>query len=135
MLNYIIFSIIGGILFGILDGVINANPIAQKLYQVYKPLARKSLNIIAGLVIDLIYGFVLAGVFLILYQSLPGEIGIVKGISLGILVWFFRVVMSAAAQWVMYIVPLNTIIYSIFAGLGEMLLLGIFYGLLLKPAL
>lgn len=135
MLNYIIFSIIGGILFGILDGVINANPLARKLYQVYKPLARKSLNIIAGLVIDLIYGFVLAGVFLILYQSLPGEIGIVKGISLGILVWFFRVVMSAAAQWVMYIVPLNTIIYSIFAGLGEMLLLGIFYGLLLKPAL
>lgn len=135
MLNYIIFSIIGGILFGVLDGVINANPLAQKLYQVYKPLARKSLNIIAGLVIDLIYGFVLAGIFLILYQSLPGEIGIVKGISLGILVWFFRVVMSAAAQWVMYIVPLNTIIYSTFAGLGEMLLLGIFYGLLLKPAL
>ncbi len=134
MPNYIIVSIISGVLFGFLDGAINANPLAQKLYEVYKPLARKSLNMIAGFVIDLVYGFVLAGVFLLLYQSLPGQVGMVKGISLAILVWFFRVVMYAASQWVMYTIPIKTALYSIIAGLGEMLILGIFYGLLLSPS-
>lgn len=133
MTNYIIFSIIGGLLFAILDGILNANPLAARLFEIYKPLARKSLNLIAGIVIDLVYGFVLAGVFWILYKSLPGDIGILKGISFGILGWFFRVVMSAASQWMMYTVPMKTTLYSVFSGLGEMLILGIFYGLTLKP--
>lgn len=133
MTKYVIFSIIGGLLFAVLDGVINANPLAARLFEIYKPLARKSLNLIAGIVIDLVYGFVLAGVFWILYKSLPGDIGILKGISFGILVWFFRVVMSAASQWMMYTVPVKTTLYSVFSGLGEMLILGIFYGLTLKP--
>ncbi len=132
MTGFIIVSIIGGILFGILDGVINANPIAQRLYQVYKPIAKKSLNLPAGIVIDLVYGFVLAGVFLILYNSLPGESGLVKGLSYAVLIWFFRVVMSAASQWVMYIIPIKTLVYSIFSGLVEMLILGVFYGLTQK---
>ena len=129
MTGFIIVSIIGGFLFGILDGVINANPLAQKLYQVYKPITKKSLNLPAGIVIDLVYGFVLAGVFLILYPSLPGESGLIKGLSFAVLIWFFRVVMSAASQWVMYIVPIKTLIYSLAAGLIEMLILGVFYGL------
>ena len=132
MTRFIIVSIIGGILFGILDGVINANPVAQRLYQVYKPIAKKSLNFPGGIVIDLVYGFVLAGVFLILYNSLPGESGFIKGLSYAGLIWFFRVVMSAASQWVMYIIPIRTLIYSIVVGLIEMLILGIFYGLALK---
>ncbi len=133
MLSNIIVSLVGGILFGLMDGLINANPLAQKMYEVYKPLARKSLNLLAGILIDLVYGFVIAGVFLLLYHSLPGDSGVVKGLSLGILVWFFRVVMSGVSQWVMYVVPVRTIIYSIFAGMGEMLILGILYGLFLKP--
>ncbi len=31
MIRYIIVSIVSGILFGILDGVINANPLARRL--------------------------------------------------------------------------------------------------------
>ncbi len=33
MINYIIKSIIAGLVFGILDSVIQANPIAVKLYE------------------------------------------------------------------------------------------------------
>jgi hypothetical protein len=44
MPGYILFSIVSGILFAILDGVINANPLAQRLYAVYKPIARTSIN-------------------------------------------------------------------------------------------
>ena len=134
MIRYIIVSIVSGILFGILDGVINANPLAQRLYEVYKPIARTSINPLAGIVIDLIYGFVMAGVFLLLYKSLPGETGLVKGVSFTFLVWFFRVVMYAASQWVMFNVPVEALLYSLVAGLGEMLILGVLYGLTLKPA-
>ncbi len=131
MTGYLIVSVISGILFGILDGVINANPMAQRLYAVYKPIARTSINPLAGIVIDLAYGFILAGVFLLLYNSLPGEIGLVKGVSFAFLVWFFRVVMYAASQWVMFNVRLEALLYSLVAGLGEMLILGVLYGLTL----
>jgi len=134
MIGYVIVSIVNGILFGILDGVINANPLAQRLYEVYKPIARTSINPLAGIVIDLVYGFVMAGVFLLLYKSLPGETGLVKGVSFAFLVWFFRVIMYAASQWVMFNVSIEALLYSVAAGLGEMIILGVLYGLTLKPA-
>lgn len=133
-MGYLIVSIVSGILFAFLDGVINANPLAQRLYEVYKPLARTSINPAAGMAIDLAYGFIMAGVFLLLYPSLPGETGLLKGVSFACLVWFFRVAMSAASQWVMFRVPAKAVLYSLVAGFGEMLILGVLYGLTLKPA-
>ena len=112
MITYSIVSAISGILFGILDGVINANPFAQKLYQFYKPIARTTINPVAGIMIDLVYGFIMAGLFLLLYKCLPGESGLVKGLSFAVMAWFFRVVMSAASQWMMFNVPAETILYS-----------------------
>ena len=135
MSGYIIVSVVSGILFGILDGVINANPIAQRLYAVYKPIAKTSIKPLAGIVIDLVYGFVMAGVFLLLYNSLPGETGFIKGISFAVLAWFFRVVMYVASQWVMFKVPMQTLLYTLVTGLGEMLVLGVLYGLTLKPGM
>ncbi len=133
MANYAIISIISGILFGVMDGLINANPLAQRLNRVFQPIAKKSLNILAGILIDLVYGFLMAGVFLLLYKSLPGETGFIKGILFAIMVWFFRVVMNAASHWMMYTVPGITLIYTVLAGLAEMIILGIMYGLFLKP--
>jgi hypothetical protein len=133
MSGFIIISISSGILFAILDGVINANPIAQRLYQVYKPIAKTSINPMAGIVIDLLFGFVMAGIFLLLYGSLPGETGFIIGMSFAVLAWFFRVVMYVASQWMMFIVPVKTLVYSLGAGLSEMLILGMLYGLTLKP--
>jgi hypothetical protein len=134
MTRYLIVSVVSGILFGILDGAINANPLAQRLYEVYRPIAKTSINPLAGIVIDLAYGFIMAGVFLLLYKSLPGGTGIIKGVSFAFLVWFFRVVMSVASQWVMFNVPVETLLYSLGVGLCEMLVLGLLYGLTLKPA-
>ena len=133
MTNYIIVSVISGFLFGILDGLINANPLATRLFEVYKPIAKTSLNFVAGMIIDLAYGFILAALFLLLYPSLPGEVGLVKGVSFALMVWFLRVVMSVASQWMMYKVPLKTLVYSLLTGFGEMLILGILYGLTLQP--
>ncbi len=133
--TYLILGVISGILFGVLDGLINANPLAARLYAVYKPIARTSLNLPAGIIIDLVYGFIMAGVFLILYTSLPGETGILKGVSFAVLAWFFRVIMQAVSQWMMYLIPVRTLLYTAIAGLGEMLVLGILYGLTLRPAM
>ena len=134
MITYIIVSIISGVLFGVLDGLISVNPLAQSLYEVYKPIAKTSINALAGITIDLIYGFVMAGVFLLLYQSLPGEVGLVKGVCFAIIIWFFRVVMYVASQWVMFNVPVNALLYTLVTGLCEMLILGILYGSTLKPS-
>jgi len=90
MIRYFIVSIIGGVLFGVMDAGISANSYAREVYEVYRPIARTHVNIAAGIMIDLGYGFVMAGLFLLLYSSLPGETGLVKGLSYGALAWFFR---------------------------------------------
>jgi hypothetical protein len=87
--RYVIVSLASGILFGALDGLINANPLAQRLYEVYRPIARASVNAPVGVAIDLVYGFVLAGIFLLLYASLPGRLG--EGNQL----WIARVVLRS----------------------------------------
>ncbi len=133
MITYIIVSIVSGILFGIMDGSINANRFAKKLYAIYMPIAKTSMNVQVGIIIDLAYGFIMAGIFLLLYASLPGELGLVKGISYAFIVWFFRVVMSVASQGMMFNIPIRTHLYTFVAGLGEMLILGLLYGVTLTP--
>jgi hypothetical protein len=134
MVRYILVSVGGGILFAVMDGLINANPLARRLYKSFEPIARKSINIPAGLAIDLVYGFAMAGIFLLLHASLPGESGAVKGLAFGLLVWFFRVAMQAASQWMMFNIPAGTLLYALVCGLAEMLVLGLLYGLTLKSS-
>ena len=81
MWNYVWVSVVAGVLFGVMDGLINANPLAKRLYEAYKSIARPSVNATAGVLIDLLYGFALAGIFLLLYRSLPGDSGWLKGLS------------------------------------------------------
>ena len=133
MTTYFVVAVVSGILFAVLDAVINANPVAQRLLEVYKPIARMSVNPVAGIVIDLAYGFVMAGVFLLLYESLPGSSGMLKGMSFALIAWFFRGVMSVGSQWMMFRVPARTLLYSLVTGLAEMQVLGILYGLTLRP--
>ncbi len=133
MYTYIIVGFISGILFGIMDAFINGNKSAQKLFEVFKPMARTSLNMVAGIIIDVVYGFVMAGLFILLYNALPGSAGILKGLCFAGIAWFFRVVMQAASQWMMYTIPVKTLVYTLLTGLAEMLVLGVFYGLTIKP--
>ena len=42
--------------------------------------------------------------------------------------------MNVASQWMMFKGPLKALFYTLLAGLGEMLILGILYGLALQPA-
>ncbi len=132
-LTYIALSLASGILFGVMDGLLNGNPLGARLLAAYKPIARSSINIPAGVVIDLAYGFLMAAIFLLLNPALPGASGLVKGLSFGLLAWFFRVLMNAASQWMMFKVPASTLLYNLGGGLLEMLVIGVLYGLTLQP--
>lgn len=134
MLRFVLVSLAGGLLFGIMDGLINANPLARGLFEVYRPIARTSVNAPAGIAVDLVYGFIMAGIFLLLYSSLPGGSGWTKGVSFALLAWFFRVLMNAAADWMMFKLPAAGLLYSLATGLIEMLVIGILFGLTLRPA-
>jgi len=60
---------------------------------------------------DLIYRFILAGLFLQLYPAIPGSTGVIKGLNYSLIFWFLRVVMGVISQWMMYTIPLNTHLY------------------------
>jgi hypothetical protein len=124
-----------GLLFLVLDGVIHANPLAQRLYAVYEPLARPRVNALLGSAIDLAYGVVLAVIFVRLFPSLPGSGGVAKGLSFGLLVWFFRVVMSAAGEWITKTTPPATHAYVLLTGLVQITVVSVFLGALLTPGL
>lgn len=131
LLSLLIAGIAGGLLFGILDGLVHANPLARRLLAAWQPIARDSLNVPAGLAVNLLWSFAMAGIYLVLAPALPGPAGLVKGLAYGGLVWFFRVAMPVASNWLMFKLPGSTLVYTLAAGLGEMLALGLFYGLVL----
>lgn len=131
MTRYIIVSLVSGLAFGVLDGLINANPFAAKLHEVYRPIARPKINIPAGFVIDIFYGFVMTGCFILLAPSLPGQTHMLKGLSYALVLWFFRVFMYGLSHWMMYEISIGVLMYTILSGLIEMIALGLFYGLTL----
>jgi len=130
-MRFIVVGASSGLIFAVLDGILNANPLAQRLYAVYKPLARPSVNALAGAGIDVMYGFILAALFVALRPSLPGS-PVVQGICFGLLVWFLRVLMGALGQWIVFEIPAGTVAYTVAAGLLQTVLIGLFYGATLK---
>jgi hypothetical protein len=121
-----------GLMFAVMDGLINANPVAQRLYAVYRPIARESVNAVLGLTFDLVSGIVMAILFVALSPALPRG-WVHKGIAFGLIAWFFRVAMGSASQAVMFRVPASAPLYSLLTGLAEMTALGLLYGAFLKP--
>ena len=132
-MRFFIVATSSGLLFAVLDGAINANPLAVRLLEFYKPLARTTINVPLGVAIDLAYGFLLAGLFLLLFRSLPGQSALIKGVSFALIVWLLRVVMSGASQYMIFRMPMAALAYILVTGLIEMLILGILYGLTLRP--
>ena len=135
MLRIILVGLAAGVAFLITDAVLNANPLAQRLYAAYSPIARASVNALAGSLIDLAYGMILTVLFVTLWPGLPGETGLVKGLSFGLMVWFLRVVMRVASDWVTTTVPSSTHAYALVGGLIQILLVTALIALLLpRPA-
>ncbi len=134
MLRQVLVGLGAGVVFLVLDGVINANPLARRLYAVYQPIARPSVNAFAGSAIDLAYGIVLALLFVALRDSLPGQTDLLKALSFGLIVWFLRVVMRVAGEWVVTTVPERVHGYTLAAGLVQILVVCALIGWLLPKS-
>lgn len=131
MRRQILVGLVAGVAFLVLDGILNANPLAQRLYAAYQPIARQSVNAVAGSLIDLAFGMILAGFFSALRTSLPGRSRVTKGLSFGLMVWFLRVCMRVAGEWVVTVVPVEVHAYTLGAGLVQMLIVASLIALLL----
>jgi len=131
MLRHIVVGLVGGVALLVLDGVLNANPLARALYAAYQPIARQSVDALAGSVIDLAFGVMLAGLFSVLRASLPGRSRLSKAVSFGLIVWFLRVCMRVAGEWVVTVVPAEVHAYTLAAGLVQALVVAGIISLLL----
>ncbi len=127
----LVTGLVAGLAFGILDGLVNANPMAQRLFAVYQPITRKSVNAPLGIACDLVSGVVMAFLFVALAPALPKQ-WISGGVAFGLIAWFFRVAMGTASQAVMFQIPAATLAYGLLSGLIEMTALGLLYGAMLK---
>lgn len=131
MLRKLLVGLAAGVALLILDGLLNANPLAQQVYAAYRPIARSSVNALAGSLVDLAYGLILVALFVRLRHCLPGRTRLTKGMSFGIMLWFLRVVMRVAGEWVTTTLPTSAHAYSLVAGLVQMLLVALLVALLL----
>ncbi len=131
MLRVVLVGLAAGVALLITDAVLNANPLAQRLYAAYRPIARHGVNAFAGSLIDLAYGVILAVLFVILWPCLPGETGLVKGLSFGVTVWFLRVVMRVTSDWMTTTVPASAHVYTLVVGLVQVLLVSTLIAVLL----
>ena len=134
MLRRIMVGLAAGVAFLLLDGLLNANPLAQQVYAGYRPIARSSVNALAGSLVDLTYGLILVALFVTLRHCLPGRKGLAKGVSFGLMVWFLRVVMRVAGEWLTTTLPPSAHAYSLVTGLVQMLLVAILIALLLPQS-
>ncbi len=111
-----------GILFIVFDLLISlsTSPIFSSFSDL--PIWKTPPNISAGIIFDLINGFVLVAVYMIIYNGIPG-LGWRKGFNYGIIVGLFRVVMTSFSSIVMYNIPLPLVITSLITGYIEIVLL------------
>ena len=115
-------GIVTSVLFILFDMLIAIS--TSPVYSPYSELAiwKTPPNISAGLIFDLINGFILVAVYTVIYNGIPGE-GWQKGLNYGIIVGLFRVVMTSFSTIVMYNIPLILVITSLITGYIEIVIL------------
>jgi len=130
--------IIGGIFIGLLllvlgviSGFFSVEVFKLPIFVSDSTLWRHEFNPALSIFLDIIYGIVLAGLFNLLYMSIPGE-GVVKGISFGLIIWFFKVVMAMGSIRIMFNVSDKILIYWTFSGLVELAIIGSVLGIFYK---
>lgn len=115
-------ALITGVLFIVFDMLVAI--ITSPIFSAHSdlPIWNDPPNIMAGIVFDLVNGFILVIVYKTLYDGIPG-LHWRKGLNYGIIVGLFRVLMMAFSTFVMYDIPLELIITSLVAGYIEIVLL------------
>lgn len=130
-------SLVIGITFIIFDMLIaiSMTPIFSSYSDL--PIWKTSPNVSAGAIFDLINGFILVAVYTMIYNGIPG-LGWEKGLSFGVIVGLFRVVMASFSTIVMYNIPSVMVVTSLITGYMEIVLLciilAVIYEKFISPA-
>ena len=130
--------IIGGIFIGLLmlasgvmSGFFSVAVFKLPIFVSDSTLWRREFNPALSILLDITYGIILAGLFNLLYMSIPGK-GVLKGIAFGLIIWFFKVVMAMGSIRVMFNVSDKILVYWTFSGLLELLVIGSVLGIFYK---
>jgi hypothetical protein len=100
--------------------------ISSPIYLSYSHLTiwKNPPNILAGIIFDLLNGTILLGIFIIIYEGIPGD-GWKKGINYGLIIGLFRVVMMTFSVIAVYNIPLILILIGLITGYIEIIALGL----------
>jgi hypothetical protein len=130
--------IIGGIFIGLLmvtsgmiSGFFSVAVFKLPMFVSDSTLWRKEFNPALSILLDISYGIILAGLFNLIYMSMPGK-GVVRGIAFGLIIWFFKVVMAMGSIRVMFNVSDKILVYWTCTGLLEFLMVGMVLGIFYK---
>jgi hypothetical protein len=121
--RFVIAGIVASVLFLVLDAVfgVAGGLVGESVFGLSAGQPDESKMMIS-LIFELINGFMLAAVYAIIYDGLPGK-GWKKGFSYGLIVWGLRVVMWAFSTYIMTDMSPILIGVSVVTGLVEVLIL------------
>lgn len=121
--RFVIAGIVASVLFLVLDAVfgVAGGLIGELVFGLAAGQPDESKMMLSP-VFELINGFMLAGVYAVIHDSLPGE-GWRKGLSYGLIVWGLRVVMWAFSTYIMTDMSPILIGITVVTGLVEVLIL------------
>ena len=121
--RFVIAGFVASILFLLLDAIFGmlSGIIGQQVFGI--PASQPdSAKMTAGVLFELVNGFILALIYAVIYTALPGK-GWLKGISYALIVWGLRVVMWAFSTYMMTNMSPVLISITVVTGLIEMLVI------------
>jgi hypothetical protein len=121
MEKFLIIGLVSGVLFIVLDMITNVNPFALKLMEDYKPIARKKVNTVLAMSVDIMYGFVLTGIYLLLKNSLPADSFLQNILQYTLLIWFLREFMMSMSSYIIFDISPKLLIYNLASGFIKIL--------------
>jgi len=124
LLKLIICSVIIGLIFILLDMLLAIALFPVNSAYIDLPIWKSPPNIVAGIIFDLINGFIIVFVYNLIKESIPFE-SWKKGTIYGLIMGLFRVVMMAFTTIVIYNVPIVLVIANLVSGFIEIIVLGI----------
>jgi len=134
MVRYALISVLAGSIMLILDAVFDNSEFAKRISLPLNPIRRKNNTLARSLAVNISFGFIFAGFYLISYRSLPGLPGsFFRSLYFATIVWILSVVFKAMSQWVEFDFTGSFLLYSVLSGFIKILSINILFHYLLRP--
>lgn len=134
MVRYSLISVLAGSIMLVFDVVFVNNEFARRISIPLDPIRRKKNTFTRNLAVNISFGFIFAGFYLMSYRSLPGlPNSLFRSIYFAIMVWIPSFVFKAMSQWVEFDFPGKFLLYTVFSGFIKILSISILFHYVLRP--